>query len=164
MGHLRYPGFKDVDILSKSYYNSNVPTEPISSNTISKLLTETFKSIIHVRDRTYGFVNEAWLVSRAVNTLKSNRRRGLSFGKRWDCDDFSIDLVNCVAKDHAMTGDLNAEAVAVGWIEYVDREVGRHILVWFLTPDQEIKYIEPQTAKLRELSDEEKETVCYVFV
>ena len=141
-----------------------MPTEPIDYKQLDELLAKEFpNSFSFLRDRNYAFVSTDWLVNKAQIILRDNRRSGLAFGPRWDCDDFANDLVNQVSKEHARTGGVEAEGVAVGWIMYDSKRVGKHIAIFTVDSDHKILYLEPQTAELFQLTKKEKESVCVFY-
>lgn len=144
-----------------------MPTDPISHSELRELLENRFPKnkplIIFLRDRNYAFVDTDWLVNKTQAILKDNKRSGLAFGPRWDCDNFANDLVLQVSKEHARTGGVDAEGVAVGWVMYKSGKVGYHIAVVTISPDRELLFLEPQTGSLFELTEEEEKSVCVVY-
>ena len=136
---------------------------PIGYRALQEILTETFGDVVHVNDRSYAFPNEDYLIDAAQGLIKKNNRKGLSFGPKWDCDDFAIDFVNLIKKNFAVTSDSTAEGIAVGFVSYRDDQNGFHAIVWFLSPDSTVKFIEPQTGQLANLSEKETHSAALVW-
>jgi hypothetical protein len=162
---IRIHTYSCLDSWIQRKYSPRMLTKPIAYDTFQELLREEFGGVIHIFDKDYAFASEEYLLACAKRLIKSNKQEGITFGKKWDCDNFTVDFVNLVSKNHARTqSSIDAQGLAVGGITYRDPNLGMHMIVWFLVPDKEFKFIEPQTGNLIELSQEQKDNACYVFV
>jgi hypothetical protein len=141
-----------------------VPTEPIQHKALESLLRDNFGGAIFLRDRTYAPLAQKSIVGFSKWLNGKQDRDGLSYSKRWDCDNFAIDLVNELTKKHALQeSESEAESVAVGWFFYKDDAIGPHCRVWFLQQSGELGFLEPITSTVVDLSQKERDSSWFVF-
>jgi hypothetical protein len=138
-------------------------TLPISNATYGKLIREFFPNAqCFPRDLDYSVVTENSLVVANRWILKELKKQGITYASNFDCDKYCIEFLAELGKRHRLTSD-RSEGLALGMVCFVDKELGPHAKIWFLTADQEIKALETQTAVIGEFTKDERESAWCVI-
>ncbi len=120
------------------------------------------------RDATYALPSLAYLRAVMLPAFEVYQRKEDVWGGwavRYDCDNYANELVTFAARCFAHTkDDTIADGFAVYRVFYcIDGDTTkRHAIAAALT-DKGIVYIEPQTARIVELTDDEKGSIYHAY-
>jgi hypothetical protein len=140
------------------------PADPVklSHSGLWKLLRENLGGSIFLRDRSFQFVDPGQMQLTANLILKQLSRKGILYGPKFDCDDFTLKLIAELSIVYAMK-EATAEGFAAGILFYTDQTVGPHARIWYVDSDQELRFFEAMTAQPAELSEDERQSAWLVF-
>lgn len=136
--------------------------DTLSNSGLTKILRDSLGGSIFLRDRDFGFVSEAQMVATGNLIQKTLRRKGIKYGPRFDCDDFTIKYLSELSLVYAMR-ESAVEGFAAGFLFYTDQELGPHARIWYVTEDQDLKFFEAIEGKPAELSETERQSAWFVF-